>query len=256
VGFILDFGFLPPASRPPLPSLVERKKTHRVRLVPAPQRQRGGNPPLCGVECRTHASSVRFLRPMARAVSLSLLGLARRRAAVTFYYFWATCSILPPLSARQTDRCVHNVVLFEGWQMMSAARGDCNSNAVLYRAGRYCERVVADGTANHRHSLALSGGWSVSVVRHSDGTLLCVCHWFRQCRKRRATKCTGRASGTRNHSRTRIPQLRRTTPATGPADAETRGASYRDGWHNFNEKARGARGVLRPAAVSRIEGAT
>jgi len=94
------------------------------------------NQPLCGVECRTHASGVRFLRRMARLEVVSFLGFAPWRASVTFYYFWVTCSILPPMGSCQTGRCVQSSALFEGVRSVGAARGQCNaSNGALPGTG-------------------------------------------------------------------------------------------------------------------------
>jgi hypothetical protein len=73
--------------------------------------------------------------------------LAARSAAVTFYIFWGTCSILPPLGVCQRVRCVYSGLLFEGWQMMYAARVDCKRESPVAsngsmpdteRGGRQC----------------------------------------------------------------------------------------------------------------------
>ena len=89
--------------------------------------------------------------------------LAARSAAVTFYIFWGTCSILPPRSVRQTARCVQSNALFEGGHSVTTARRFCNHVRAAIRTGRRRAQSGVHGVA-HECSLVVLDSDQLSAV--------------------------------------------------------------------------------------------
>ena len=127
------------------PASCRRPRASFLRRTPRKHRCSTRFRLLKGSEGTTHRCAVSNVERMRQAFDfyvestrwqvLGLKCLAARSAAVTFYVFWGACSILPPLGVCQRVRCVYSGLLFEGWQMMSAARGDCKRESPVASNG-------------------------------------------------------------------------------------------------------------------------
>ena len=172
-----------------LPFAVEHQEKHRCstrfRL-------------LKGSEGTTHRCAVSNVERMRQAFDfyvestrwqvLGLQCLAARSAAVTCYVFWGMCSILPPMGVCQRVRCVYSGLLFEGWQMMHAARGDCKRESPVAsngsmpdteRGGRQCGQgytplrswYAETRRASYRsgwHKFKEKAARRIKLLRHQD----------------------------------------------------------------------------------------
>ena len=154
---------------------------------------------MCGVECRTHASGVRFLCQIDPRLSRLFVGFASLRAFVTFYILWGACSILPPLGARHTDRCVQSSALFEGVRSVRTSWADCNRSRPSSRTACCVARAGAMGRVAHGWSLALMVRRDVCDAAPCRPTPRLTAHRTASAgtissKKHRATEASGRSA--------------------------------------------------------------